>query len=86
MRDRWIYMGATAGVLIAALALAAAPSFAGAGPQATLPRTPPEQADKTAEQVYKNIQVLKGTPADQLLPAMGTISLALRGSVVQLLL
>jgi hypothetical protein len=30
-----------------------------------------------AEQVYKNIQVLKGTPADQLLPAMQFISASL---------
>jgi hypothetical protein len=30
-----------------------------------------------AEQVYKNIQVLKGTPADQLLPAMQLISASL---------
>jgi photosynthetic reaction center cytochrome c subunit len=32
---------------------------------------------KTAEQVYKNIQELKGTPADQLMPAMQFISAAL---------
>jgi photosynthetic reaction center cytochrome c subunit len=32
------------------------------------------EAGKTAEQVFKNIQVLKGTPADQLQPAMQFIS------------
>lgn len=32
---------------------------------------------QTAEQVYKNIQVLKGTPADQLMPSMQFISTAL---------
>ncbi len=32
---------------------------------------------KTAEQVYKNITELKGTPADQLLPAMQVISASL---------
>src|SRR5579859_1162921 len=32
---------------------------------------------KTAEQVYKNIIQLKGTPADQLLPAMQFISASL---------
>ena len=32
---------------------------------------------KTAEQVYKNITELKGTPADQLLPAMQFIAASL---------
>ena len=32
---------------------------------------------KTAEQVYKNITVLKGTPADQLVPAMQFIAVSL---------
>src|SRR5215510_9845451 len=32
---------------------------------------------KTAEQVYKNITALKGTPADQLVPAMQFISSSL---------
>src|SRR5664279_2663135 len=32
---------------------------------------------KPAEQVYKNIQVLKGTPADQLIPAMQYITQSL---------
>jgi len=79
MRDKRIYMGPIGGVLIAALALAmaAAPRPRGAEPQATLPRAAPELADKTAEAVFKNIQVLQGTPADQLLPLMGMISLSL---------
>src|SRR5216683_6682728 len=34
-------------------------------------------APKTAEQVYKNIQVLKGVPADQLIPAMQFITASL---------
>jgi Photosynthetic reaction centre cytochrome C subunit. len=46
---------------------AAVATFAAAGTQ--LGRA--QQADvKTAEQVYKNITQLKGTPADQLIPAM----------------
>jgi len=79
MRDKWISMGALGGVLTAALALAmaAAPRPDGAAPQATLPRAAPELAGKTAEQAFKNIQVLKEMPADQLLPAMGMISLSL---------
>ncbi|MBZ5601452.1 MAG: c-type cytochrome [Acidobacteriia bacterium] len=49
-------------ILIAALAaLAAAPIF----------------AQSNAEQVYKNITALKGTPADQLIPAMQFISASL---------
>jgi len=79
MREKRIYMGLIAGVLITALslALAAAPRPDAAEPQATLPRTPPERAGKTAEEAFKNIQVLQGTPADQLLPLMGMISLSL---------
>src|SRR3979490_943810 len=34
-------------------------------------------ATKTSEQVYKNIQVLKGVPADQLIPAMQFITASL---------
>ena len=37
-------------------------------------QTPPGSSPKTAEQVYKNIQVLKGIPADQLIPAMQFIT------------
>ena len=32
---------------------------------------------KTSEQVYKNIQVLKGVPADQFIPAMQFIAASL---------
>jgi photosynthetic reaction center cytochrome c subunit len=35
------------------------------------------ESAKTAEQVYKNIEVLKGVPADQLIPAMQFISTSL---------
>src|SRR4030081_1465281 len=34
-------------------------------------------AAKTTEQVYKNIQVLKGVPADQLIPSMQFITASL---------
>jgi len=37
----------------------------------------PATESKTAEQVYKNIAQLKGTPADQLMPAMQVISSSL---------
>jgi outer membrane lipoprotein-sorting protein len=38
------------------------------------PTAPPAGEQKTAEQVFKNIQVLKGVPADQVQPAMQFIS------------
>jgi photosynthetic reaction center cytochrome c subunit len=37
----------------------------------------PNESSKTAEQVYKNIEVLKGVPADQIIPAMQFISTSL---------
>ena len=54
-------------LIIAGLAAVFAAQFAGA-------QTP---EGKTAEQVYKNIQQLKGTPADQLQAAMQFISVSL---------
>ena len=74
MCPKRIYVGAIFGVLLAVLALAAAPA---AAQQANVPRIAPDLADKTAEQVYKNIQVLKGTPAGQVLPLMRLINLSL---------
>src|ERR1700752_2575502 len=41
------------------------------------PNTLAAPATKTAEQVYKNIQVLKGVHADQLIPAMQFITASL---------
>jgi outer membrane lipoprotein-sorting protein len=54
--------------------------FLSAGPNAAAQHggaAPAPEAQKTAEQAFKNIQVLKGTPADQLLPAMQFISASL---------
>ena len=42
-----------------------------------MPRISPDLVDKTAEQVYKNIQVLKGVPAGEILPLMRLIDLSL---------
>src|SRR5437016_1943252 len=44
-----------------------------ASTRAQEPKTAPSE-QKTAEQVYRNIQVLKGTPADQLLGTMNFIA------------
>jgi photosynthetic reaction center cytochrome c subunit len=58
--------------------LAAVAGLAGAHPQAgpAAPAQPGQAAPtpKTAEQAFKNIQVLKGIPADQLIPAMQFIA------------
>jgi len=55
------------------LMLAAAVLLAAARPAAAEAPAPP----KKAEDVYKNIQVLKGAPADQLVPAMQFIAASL---------
>jgi outer membrane lipoprotein-sorting protein len=70
---------AVANRLFAALVIAAT-LLAGAGQadaQASAPakgETPKATEQKTVEQVFKNIQVLKGTPADQLQPTMQFIA------------
>jgi hypothetical protein len=59
-------------VAASALALAILVAHAQSGPGQSVPA-----AGKTAEEVYKNIQVLKGVPADQVIPAMQFISASL---------
>ena len=44
---------------------------------AVCPLSPAQAPTKTAEQAFKNIQVLKGAPADQIFPAMQFISASL---------
>lgn len=71
----------TLAAMVASLAIA---SGAGARPQAgaaaPAPQAPTAQpgqagpAPKTAEQAFKNIQILKGVPADQVIPAMQFIA------------
>jgi photosynthetic reaction center cytochrome c subunit len=46
-------------------------------PGSTVRTASPEDASKSAEQAFKNIQVLKGAPAVQLIPAMEFISSSL---------
>jgi photosynthetic reaction center cytochrome c subunit len=48
-----------------------------ASPQIRSNLRPSELEGKTAEQVYKNIQALKGTPASELVPSMHVIKAAL---------
>jgi len=63
----FIAIGLTAALL---LAVASLEGQSGAQPPAPSP-------SKTTEQVFKNIQVLKGIPSDQLIPAMQFISSSL---------
>src|SRR5262245_42407345 len=54
---------------------ASSPTFSGAGAQQDQrPAAPAQPEDKPAEQVYKNIQVLKGMPASRLMSAMSRIT------------
>jgi hypothetical protein len=65
-------------VVAATGAQSTSPAPAPAGPAAHGPQGPaPSLAGKTADQAFKNIQVLKGTPADQLIPAMQFVSASL---------
>ena len=64
-------MLATRYVAVTVLALSAICGAQSAQPSTTTP------SPKTTEQVYKNIQVLKGVPADQLIPAMQFITASL---------
>ena len=42
--------------------------------QGPAPQQPAQPGDKPAEQVYKNIQVMKGVPASRLMPAMNRLT------------
>ena len=66
---RTVFGVAVAGWGIALMILMAQAQF---GPAQSAPA-----AGKTAEEVYKNIQVLKGVPAEQVIPAMQFISASL---------
>lgn len=71
--------GMKMGYLAAALMLGffwAAAALSGQSTQSTQPANS-EPAPQTAEQVFKNIQALRGIPASQLLPAMGFMSASL---------
>src|SRR5579863_4800029 len=80
---------AVAGIAVAALVLAGrpAPLIARSSPprmnvsprpaQANGSQSAQEPAQKTAGEVYMNLQVLKDVPSDQLIPAMQYITAAL---------
>jgi photosynthetic reaction center cytochrome c subunit len=58
-------------------AVAVAGLYAQAGAGQVSPKAAAGGTSKTAEEVYKNIKVLKGVPADQLMPAMQFIAASL---------
>src|SRR5580704_18266489 len=62
MNSKWIALAGTIAVLAGSLSLSRnLKAQSNAAPQA---------ADKKAEEQFKNIQVLKGVPADQVIPTM----------------
>ena len=63
--------------LVVALAAALLVVHAQNPTQASAPQTGAPAAPKTASQQFKNIQVLKDVPADQLIPAMQFITASL---------
>lgn len=67
-RSKAVLMGAMAAL---ALSLVTTDARAQGGPM------PQDLAGKTAAQAYKNIQILKGIPADQLIPSMQFITASL---------
>ena len=65
-------------ILFSTIVLMASGSFIGALKAAPRPvQTSGEQPPKKAEEQFKNIQVLKGVPADQLFPTMQFITASL---------
>ena len=66
----------SAGLLVAAVALLLL-VWTSTSSRAQVPQARPDNSGKTAVQAYKNIQILKDIPADQLVPAMQFISASL---------
>jgi photosynthetic reaction center cytochrome c subunit len=68
-------------LVISGMALSLTMAYAGARAQATAPQTPAAgthtTSTKLAEEQFKNIQVLKGIPADQVIPSMQFIAASL---------
>jgi len=52
-------------------------AIAGASAQSSAPKDPPPAGPKLAEEEFKNIQALKGIPAEQLIPTMQFIAASL---------
>lgn len=75
MGNRWMKMACFLTILALGFFWTVA-ALSGQSTQSSQP-APSASAPKTAEQVYKNIQVLKGIPADQLVPTMTFITASL---------
>ena len=74
-RSRKIFLAVAGLTLTLALAFAGARAQSGAAPAGGMAQTAPPV--KKAPEQYKNIQVLKDLPADQLVPAMNFITVSL---------
>ncbi len=70
-------MGKNAGIYFFGLTALVAAGIGGRGLYAQQTSTPAPVPAKTAEEQFKNIQVLKNIPADQLIPAMQFITASL---------
>jgi len=69
----WFFVCGTSSLTLVMLAWAGAQSTPAKGPSEGATATPP----KLAEEEYKNIQALKGIPADQVIPSMQFIAASL---------
>lgn len=74
-----IFSGISLSVIVAVAQAQAPAPQSGSTPPAGAAAAPPQEHDgpKLAEEQFKNIQVLKGIPADQLIPAMQFIAASL---------
>jgi photosynthetic reaction center cytochrome c subunit len=64
-------------LLISATVVRGVKAQSGMAPHAVPVATAPQNGDKKAEEQFKNIQVLKGVPADQIIPTMQFITASL---------
>jgi photosynthetic reaction center cytochrome c subunit len=77
MNPRRVYRFSLNQRLFFVLTFFATASAAVLAAHAARPQTPPDAAPKTASEQFKNIQVLKDIPAEQLIPAMQFMSASL---------
>ena len=71
-RNRWSFWLAVCGTLFGLML-----AIAGAWAQSEPPKTPAAPGTKLAEEEFKNIQALKGIPAEQVIPSMQFIAASL---------
>ena len=69
--------GMVAALLVSATVVRGVKAQSGMSPHNAPTSTAPQTGDKKAEEQFKNIQVLKGVPADQIIPTMQFITASL---------